>query len=203
MTSKALSGHPSRIAAAIIAGGDSLRMGSPKALLTFQGETLIARTANILSPLFTRIVVVTASETIEAAARLPALPDIFPGKGPLGGIHAALSHFNSPVFCFACDMPYLNRDFIGYMRDIRAEFEIAVPQVNGFYEPLHAIYTPACLPHIEKELNQERTRSLQKIIGERHVLRIGEVEARRFDSTLQMFENWNTPLDIGGGRIAQ
>lgn len=70
----------------VLAGGQSSRFGSDKALADFAGRTLIARTVDLLSG-WCEHVVVAGRETAPA----PCLPDWpRPGMGPLGGIAAAL-----------------------------------------------------------------------------------------------------------------
>ena len=70
----------------VLAGGQSSRFGSDKALAEFDGHTLLSRAVDLLSG-WCEYVVVAGRETAPA----PTLPD-WPraGMGPLGGIAAAL-----------------------------------------------------------------------------------------------------------------
>ena len=74
------------ILGAVLAGGQSTRFGSDKALAELGGHTLIAHAVDALAGLCDHVVVV-GRETAPA----PTLPD-WPqsGMGPLGGIAAAL-----------------------------------------------------------------------------------------------------------------
>lgn len=203
--------------AAILAGGASRRMGTPKALLPFwsdnqehdaspqaHGVPLVAHIAHILRPLFGSVVVVTSSPAIADAAGLPQVEDVFAGKGPLAGIHAALGYFNDfssePVFCVACDMPHLNVDFIAYLLEQWADCDAVVPRRGVYDEPLHAIYGQSCLPAIERELGREHVGPIDNIFHDLRVTWVDENEARRFDAELRLFDNWNTPDDVKKSR---
>ena len=72
----------------VLAGGQSARFGSDKALAELAGHTLLARAVDQLSG-WCEFVLVAGRETAPA----PTLPD-WPhaGMGPLGGIAAALHH---------------------------------------------------------------------------------------------------------------
>lgn len=180
--------------AAIIAGGASRRMGQTKALMQIEGEPLIARVAEVVRGVLPELVVVTSSPDIAAAANAPATPDVFPGKGPLAGIHAAIKYANAPIFCCACDMPHLNADFIRYLCERLEDYDAVVPRVGVYDEPLHSIYAPSCLPAIEAELQGE-VGPVDNIFKQLRVLFVDAAEARRFDAELRMFDNWNTPED--------
>lgn len=76
------------ILGAVLAGGQSSRFGSDKALAEFRGQTLLARAVDTLSGWCEHVIVV-GRETAPA----PTLPDWpRPDMGPLGGIAAALHH---------------------------------------------------------------------------------------------------------------
>ncbi len=72
----------------MLAGGQSSRFGSDKALAELDGQTLVARAVDLLSGWCEHVVVV-GRETAPA----PTLPDWpQPGMGPLGGIASALHY---------------------------------------------------------------------------------------------------------------
>lgn len=76
------------ILGAVLAGGQSSRFGSDKALAMLGGHTLIARAVDAMSG-WCEYVVVVGRELAPA----PTLPDWpHPGMGPLGGLAAALHH---------------------------------------------------------------------------------------------------------------
>lgn len=77
-----------KILGVVLAGGQSRRFGSDKALAQLHGQTLLARAVERLAGWADRVVVVGRE-----AAPAPCLPDWpSPGLGPLGGLAAALRH---------------------------------------------------------------------------------------------------------------
>lgn len=160
-----------------------------KALIEIDGEPLIRRTANILHPLFPRLIVVTSKPEIAAAAELPAVVDLFADGGPLSGIHAALQYFEQPTFIVACDMPFLSPQFIEEMKHSFSG-DALIPRHDNGIEPLHTIYCPTCLPVFEEFLTSgERIPSFAKILN--------HVNAKFISAPTELiFENWNQPSDI-------
>jgi molybdopterin-guanine dinucleotide biosynthesis protein A len=181
--------------AAIIAGGASRRMGTNKALLPFEGEALIARIARVLRPLFAEVLVVTADEQLARAANLFATPDIFPAKGPLGGVHAALKYCGAPTFCVACDLPFLNPEIIRFLCEQFVDCQVLAPRIAGHMEPLHAIYAPSILPILESVLAKESVPRVERSLAATRVKFIGENELKVFDADLKFLTNLNTPQD--------
>lgn len=74
------------ILGAVLAGGQSTRFGSDKALAVLHGETLLMRAVDLFSGWCEKVVVVGREEA--PAQTLPDRPRA--GLGPLGGIAAAL-----------------------------------------------------------------------------------------------------------------
>ncbi|MFC3100111.1 molybdenum cofactor guanylyltransferase [Altererythrobacter lauratis] len=76
----------------VLAGGQSTRFGSDKALAVLGGDTLLARAVATLSQWCDKVVI--AGRDDEAAQTLaPCIPDWpQPGLGPLGGMAAGLAH---------------------------------------------------------------------------------------------------------------
>lgn len=179
--------------AAILAGGKSSRMGREKALIPFDNQSLVARIAQTLKPIFPRVCVVTGKIEVARSAGLPAIPDQFENRGPLGGLHAALVHFEAPTFVVACDMPFLNAAFIEYL-SCHFEADALVPLGESGFEPLHAIYGPQCAPIFAKYLgHRDKMPPMRRVLQEIETRFVPLEIARGFDPTLRCFTNWNTP----------
>lgn len=141
--------HP--VTCGIIAGGASLRMGSNKALLPFRGKPLLARQLEILKPLFDRVLVAARDHSAYAPFDVEVVPDLLEERCALTGIHAVLSaSATEHVFVVACDMPFLNAGLMEDLLGRREGNDVVVPESNTQIEPLHAVYSRACIPPIEE-----------------------------------------------------
>ena len=137
-------------ACGILAGGASRRMGRNKALLPFRGKPLVRRQLDVLSPLFSEILISANDPGPYAPFKVRVVPDHFAEPCSLSGIHALLKAATAPrVFVVACDLPFLNADLIRRMLAVSADFDVIVPETSGGLEPLHAIYSRGCVPAIE------------------------------------------------------
>lgn len=145
------------IEAFILAGGKSSRFGSDKTVFMFNGKPLIQHVIDSLQPLFSSTTIIANDTTKYNFIAIPVFPDIIPGLGPLGGIYTALTYAKTDfIFVCAADMPFLNREFIAYMLKIPHIYDCIVPCLQGYTEPLHAIYSKSCLPHIKKLIHEQK-----------------------------------------------
>ena len=112
--------HLPRTVGLILAGGRSRRMqGRDKALLAFQGKTLLAHVIRCLRPQVDALALNSnAAPDIFAAYGLPVLPDLRPGfLGPLAGIHAGLMQYPEDyLVTVAVDLPFLPPDLVTRLR---------------------------------------------------------------------------------------
>lgn len=182
--------------AVILAGGKSRRMKFDKQELEVNGEKLIGRTIKILGELFDVITVVTNRPELYDAYNVELISDIYPGHGPISGIHTALHHStNDLIFVMACDMPYVNIEFIKYL-DEQYDGEDGVITLKGNHiEPLNAIYHKSLLGKIEENIKEGRYR-ISDLVNESNFKLIEEKAAMNFDLELKMFKNLNTPEDL-------
>jgi len=76
----------------ILAGGKSLRFGRNKAIEKIAGMTLIERVVKHLIPITGRIILVTDGDNkfFSEIKSAEVTTDIYPAKGPLGGIYTVL-----------------------------------------------------------------------------------------------------------------
>ncbi|MFZ2418188.1 MAG: molybdenum cofactor guanylyltransferase [Smithellaceae bacterium] len=181
----------------LLAGGKNSRMGANKAFLEIDGIRLIDKTINIYREIFSEIIIVTNDplsyvELTDAAV----VTDIYKGKGPLGGIYTGLFYSkHNYAFVSACDMPYLNKDFIDYLTEQTDRHDVIVPELDKGYQPLHAVYSRNCLPSIKRLLLIDKL----KITGfyrDMRVLAIGEEQILPFNKDGRLFQNINTPEDV-------
>jgi len=182
----------------VLAGGKNLRLGRYKALETVCGKTLIERVVERLRLLTDRILIVTSQEQPPLTVTgVEVLIDIYPGKGPLGGIYTGLLASRSLYSVVAaCDMPFLNTELLRYMIELSPDFDIVIPRLGEeMVEPLHAIYSRSCLDNIKTQLerNQLRINSLLNAVRVRYVER---AECQRFDPQLLSFFNINCQSDL-------
>ncbi len=81
-------GPGSRVAAFILAGGKSTRMGTDKAFVEYDGRILLERALSLARSVTPDVRIVGSQEKFAPFA--PVVEDIFRDCGPLGGIHSAL-----------------------------------------------------------------------------------------------------------------
>ncbi len=187
--------------AAVLAGGKSSRMGTDKALLEVGGRGILRRTCELLRPLVDDLFLVTDHPEPYAGLGLPATPDVHPGRGAAGGIHAALLHAAHPlVLCVACDMPHLAGGVLELLlgADL-AGADALVPLVGGRPEPLLALYAKSALPGFERAVATGRLRVVEALEGLR-VLHLDESRLAAADPGLRSFVNVNTPDELAAAR---
>ncbi len=187
-------------AAVILAGGKSTRMGRNKALVKIKEHKMLEGIARVLSDEFPEIII-SANENLFESLGIKTVPDIFPGCGPLAGIHACLKassyHVNLLV---ACDMPFVNLRLAAYMVKLAAGYDAIVPAMGDYYQPLFAVYTKNCLTIIENQLRQgpSKVTSFYPKVKTRFV---GTEEIRKFGDPERIFFNVNTPIDLDLAKV--
>ena len=188
-----------KVTSIILAGGKNLRLGRSKALELLDGKSLLEHVIERLRPLSNQILIVASQEQLElpVAGEAEILVDIYPNKGPLGGIYTGLlASQSSHSIVVACDMPFLNARLLRYMLQLSRDFDAVVPRLEkGMIEPLHAIYSKNCLSNMKKQLerNQLKVHSFLKTVRVRFVER---AESQRLDPQLLSFFNINYQSDL-------
>jgi len=181
--------------AIVLAGGDSKRLGRPKALLDFHGRTLIALQVERLGKIFSNITVVTDRPEYYRDLPVDLTGDLLKHeeKSPLRGIHAGLSSSSQPYqFVVACDMPFLNLELIKYMARFAPFYDAVVPHVGGeYYQPLHAFYKRSCIDIIERQVNRGQFK-VSEFYRTLKIRFITQPEIARFDPDQESFININT-----------
>ena len=186
-----------RLAAALLAGGRSTRMGRDKAWLDWCGEPLWQHQLKTLQALpVEQWLISSRLEQELVAPGVTLVPDpAGSDEGPLGGIIRCLSEASTAVLVLAVDMPHVTNSFLG--STLLGEFDgirgVVFSGTNG-YEPLVAVYIPAMLPLLQAALEGRRL-GLQAVIQlavDAGLMKVIEVRPEH----VSFLHNVNTPLDI-------
>jgi len=192
--------HPIPFAAALLAGGRSLRMGRDKARLPWRGELLWQhqwRTLESLRPSSLLLSCRSAQDFPELSGGR-AVEDAWPDAGPVGGLASCLAAIDEPLLvALGVDMPAMPPGFLReLLTSARAGHGVAVRHRNEGgrtrWVPLAAVWPREILPLMESSL-QSGCGSLQKILAAAEAA--GLMRAWNDPVPAAWLANANTPAD--------
>jgi len=185
------------ITCAILAGGESRRMGQNKAFIQVEGIWLFDYVYGTCKELFSDIIIVTNQLQQFKDYQAHIVIDAIPGSGSLGGLYTALMQAsNQHTFCVACDMPFLKPELISHLIEKRLYYDIVIPRTKEGPEPLHAIYSKRCIQSIKKLLNKGELKITKLLSSELRICYCEEEELKKIDPFLSSFTNVNTREDL-------
>ena len=185
---------------AVLAGGQSLRMGQDKSFVTLAGRPLVEHTLERVARLGLPVHIITNLPERYAQYGLPMFADVIPAKGSLGGLYTALTYSSTAwTLCVACDMPFLNEALLEDLLARRDICDAVVPVVAARPQSLHAIYHQRCLGSIHDALVRDDLK-IQRLFGRISVHFVAEAHLRAFDPDLRSFVNVNTPDELARAR---
>ena len=197
-------------AAFVLAGGESSRMGSDKALITLAGKPLIEHSLAILRETGFSPTIAGARSRLESFASV--IEDRAHGHGPLAGVCAALASTDAKwAVILSIDLPFVPSSLIAYMLH-RAEIDDSVavaPSVSGFPQTFPVVVARAALPMIEQELEAgrsgcfasirsvcDRLRRPMAVLPVEMLAQSGHVADKRGLPPALWFLNVNSPADL-------
>ena len=159
---------PVPLAAVILAGGASRRMGRDKANLSYEGTTLLERTVSVVSPRCSPVFVIAAPGQPLPTLEAQVLRDEVRGVGPLlatgRGLRAAAEAGLQLAFVCAVDMPFLDVSLIDELAGpaVRLGADVVLPW-DGRDHYLAGIYRTALADKVDK-LVTEGERSMRALV---------------------------------------
>jgi len=193
--------------AIVIAGGRSSRLGQDKRRLRLWGEggpTLLEHTVDVVGGLCPDVVVVLNDPGDWAGLPARLVPDAFPDSGPLAGIYSGLlAAQHDFALTVAADMPFLSPNLLAAMLARERDYDALAPRSprpgsarNQLdVEPLHAIYSKACLAPMRAALESGR-RQIAAFFPQVRVAYVEPEETLRYDREGRSFLNVNTPDQV-------
>ena len=184
------------IDAAILVGGRGRRLGGrDKSGLVIDGVTVLDRLLAVLPAVPATVMLVGGPGEHTWPAGVRVVPDAEPGLGPLGGIHAALTHITGDrALILACDMPFLTAPFLAWLAGQSREADVTVPRDARGMHPLCAVWATTAMPVVGQLLD----RGVRKVGTALDALRVQVVEGttlEAFDPDGWLLHNINTPDD--------
>lgn len=187
--------------ALIMAGGKSSRMGEDKTRMTLGGRSLTQRAVDLWSTVFEEVLL---SVDRQGKFQIPGareVPDLQRGRGPLAGIYAGLLAAGSDrIFVCAADIPFASAAAAKALYPFAMGADVAVPVLDGRYEPLFAFYAKSALPAVEEVLASGENR-MTALFGEKRGLRVNAVDGAVLEQAAgqpleRIFFNVNTPQNF-------
>lgn len=96
-------------------------------------------------------------------------------------------------------MPFINLELVRYMLQLAPEFDIVVPRLGQFFEPLHAVYSRNCVAPIESLIAADKL-NVRDLFRQTRVRFVDPPEIERFDPHHLSFFNINTEADLERAR---
>ena len=168
------------LGAVVLCGGESRRMGSPKAWLSFGPERLLPRVVRLVGTVANPVVVVAAAgqELPDLPGEIAVIRDPVAGRGPLpGGWRPVSRHLPDSVrlvYATGTDGPFLEPRWIRLLAELIGDDDLAMPAIGEEHHPLAALYRRAAvLPVIETMLGEGRLK-MKRIVGRVRTRFVGE-----------------------------
>lgn len=158
--------YDAAFSAVILAGGKSSRMGSCKAELPWGGKTLVEHQADRIMALGITDIMVSGYSRPVTGTRY--VPDLYPEKGPLGGIHACLCAAKSAAcFVISVDAPLFSPDGMKMLIEahLAGDSSITVAEHCGTLEPLIGVYDSS-LSDAAEEILQGTNTSVKRLLDQ-------------------------------------
>ncbi len=180
------------ICGAILVGGKGRRLGTDKIFVEIKGKPLFKIMYEKLSKIFSNVYFIGRE-----IKNHPFYLDEMDKKAAIIGIYTALKKADTD-YCFitAVDLPLLKLELIELLiRNINPEYDIIVPFIKGFFEPMVAIYSKKILDIVEKNIKGNNLK-INSLFNESKVLKIEENAVQKIDPFFDSFININRAEDL-------
>lgn len=181
---------------AILAGGESARMGGNKALKMLGGKPVISHLIDSLTPLARDIFIVAGDVAAYESFGLPVCADHYDQKASLVGIYSALAASRNEIcFTVACDMPFIEPSLVSMLANLAPGYQAVVPVSQRGREPLHAIYSRDSLGRMREQI-EAGDFALHNLLDSLKARYVDMVEMAPLCDPNMVFMNVNTIVEL-------
>jgi len=171
----------------ILAGGNSVRMGTDKGVLKLGSKTLTELSYENIKP-FVRECIIVSNNIENQIVGCKTIPDEIKNTGPLGGLYTGLLHsiFENNLV-ISCDTPFIRTFLFSEILNQAVGFDAVILKEKKRIHPLIGLYGRALLPKMKQKLDT-RTYKMMQLLE--------EINFKTINSNLDKnanFANINTP----------
>jgi len=193
-----------KVKGVVLAGGQSRRLGTDKALLCLPGceLTLLENATQVLSSLGLEVYLSVRADQVRPL-EYPKIPDSYIYRSSMGGVASSLKALAAPCLFLPCDLPFMTSEILWRLLERRQTrpkgtlLTLFHSAGKGLMEPLIAIYEPESLPYLEQAMETQNFR-LYQAIPEKNIVFVDYLEKEAHN-----FQNINTPQDLSLTMIHQ
>jgi molybdopterin-guanine dinucleotide biosynthesis protein A len=187
--------------AAILVGGESRRMGEPKAVLRLGGRTLAEHVAGAVSGSFAEIMVVghaVLPDGMRAKYQLRVVPDVLGDRSSMNGVMSSIEGSGREwTAVLACDAPW---PCIPLLQAMAAKADAGVRVVAcesevGQLQPFHALWHRSAAAELRNRAARGNVK-LRDALSMMEVVRVPPETWRRYDAEGRFLHNLNTPEEF-------
>lgn len=179
-----------KVTSFILAGGKSSRMGRHKGFCKINKEAFISLIAKTLSPFSNEIILVSNIQAYDTFG-LKRIEDIYPGKGPIAGIHTALNYTSTEKnIIVSCDIPSISPHLIQRLLDEEDGQDVIHLATEKDAMPLIALYKKSSLNHFKNKLENNELKLKDALKG----LKVKSVQVDKEEE--KFLANINTPQQL-------
>ena len=187
----------------VVAGGKSRRMGSDKALLPWEGSTLLDHAIARLRAVCNDVVILSGAETRYTDRGQPVVIDRDPETGALGGLASGLEILEDGRGLFlGVDLPFVPAALLRHLLALAEGWDAVVPASPEGPEPLCAVYARACREPVLRAVHEGRLK-MTAFWPDVRVRLVPPEELRVFGEPSSLFRNLNTPADYERARLKE
>ncbi len=197
------------LAAIILVGGRSSRMGRPKPWLDLAGRPLLARVVEQARTWTDEIVLVAAPHQdlppLPAAGAAPptVVYDDHPGAGPLPALAVGLGAMRASwALALPCDAPFVHPSVVAHLMEARGDdVDAVIPIWDERPQPLVALYRRRLAPRV-RALVAAGERRLHALADGPGICRVSAATLRALDPAGESFRSVNTPEEFAAAQAA-
>lgn len=187
----------------VLAGGKSSRFGKEKALVKFKGKPLVKWSMDAIENVVDEIILSLSSQT-EVSEFIKLLgkeviivKDDKPDLGPISGLLSSFKEAKGKFIAVApCDSPFIKIELYDLLFKKAKGHDGAVPYINNFWEPLHAVYKrESLILALEKAISKGKNRPTDAY-PYLDIEKVTQKELKTFDAENLSFININIKDDL-------